>query len=641
MPRSSAERAAPLCAAALAAAAQAPVLWNDFKWDDFLHLYDRANLPLHAFLLKPHGGHLYLTRNALFAACRAAFGLDAGGFLALALAAHALNVALLASLLGRLTSRPWLGAGMALVWGASLVHRGTLGWISAHGHAWVGTGILWVLGDAVALRLRGAAPGARRVALWLAVLVAVATSFGVGLALAAGAVAWLWPFLGPAARRPRTLAALASLALAVPALWAATHWGFAALTGATAPPVLPARPLWAIGHAPEIARLLAQLLAWGTAALLLGPWLLKGVGELPVGPLAALALPQLVAVAAGVLVVAASGVALAVRADRGRRSPYLGFAALALGAYASLAIGRTGFVVLEDWPTEFLAIQPRYHYVGSLALTGLLALALARALSAFPAAGRRVLLASGTWALLLASPFATGRWWTSDRGGRMAREEFDALRARLEREIRSRPRNRSVLIPNGRFRSVGDALAHPEQFPGFAAVFAISWPEDWLDGRRVYFVERSASVVASARANPASRISGLLLSEEEAAARAPSGSGRGPRPRSSRRRGSGRRRGRPSRRPRTRRWGPGPRRPAAQPRRRRSIPARAASRARRPGRGLPSSAGCRTPSARRRRCGPPPTPRRSSAATPPRPARTRSPPPSPTRRRRRDRRPRP
>ena len=51
----------------------------------------------------------------------------------------------------------------------------------------------------------------------------------------------------------------------------------------------------------------------------------------------------------------------------------------------------------------------------------------------------------------------------------------------------------------------------PDHFPGLAALFVVLYPNNIVDGKRVYFLEESAEIVQNAKAHASARISELLV----------------------------------------------------------------------------------------------------------------------------------
>src|SRR5262245_33602099 len=132
-------RALALVAALVAVAASAPLLRVYFCTDDFEHLYRFANYgPTLAVLAAPHGGHLCLVRNPVFAFNYALFGMHAAWFFATVLVTHVANVLLLFAFVRRVTGSASLACFGAVMFAVSPANAGTLGWYSVYGHALAG-----------------------------------------------------------------------------------------------------------------------------------------------------------------------------------------------------------------------------------------------------------------------------------------------------------------------------------------------------------------------------------------------------------------------------------------------------------------------------------------------------------------------
>ena len=66
-----------------------------------------------------------------------------------------------------------------------------------------------------------------------------------------------------------------------------------------------------------------------------------------------------------------------------------------------------------------------------------------------------------------------------------------------------------MYIPNRPFRS-GWGIPHSNLFQGWAAIFIISYPENTVEGKRIYFVENDPLLRIHAAQLEGTRISGLL-----------------------------------------------------------------------------------------------------------------------------------
>jgi hypothetical protein len=102
------------------------------------------------------------------------------------------------------------------------------------------------------------------------------------------------------------------------------------------------------------------------------------------------------------------------------------------------------------------------------------------------------------------------------RGG----DQFAQSAAFLRQKIHQTPPGSPVFIDNRQYFNgkIFEVIwkKDPASFPGLAASFVILYPEDVVDGRPVYFVERDSTRLQAMRQRNGSRISGLILSPEEA-----------------------------------------------------------------------------------------------------------------------------
>jgi hypothetical protein len=102
------------------------------------------------------------------------------------------------------------------------------------------------------------------------------------------------------------------------------------------------------------------------------------------------------------------------------------------------------------------------------------------------------------------------------RGG----DQFAQSAAFLRQKIHQTPPGSPVFIDNRQYFNgkIFEVIwkKDPASFPGLAASFVILYPEDVVDGSPVYFVERDPTRLQAMRQRDGSRLSGLILSPEEA-----------------------------------------------------------------------------------------------------------------------------
>jgi len=482
-----------LPAIAVTALTYYPITHNYFFADDFLNLFKIVNDPLLQYLVTPNGGHLLLTRNAIFYLTFRLFGPSPEGFYWCAFLTHLVNVGLLYWLIRRMTSSALLASFGAASWGTSPLSQGSLGWYAVYGHVLVATALLIILLPAQRLAADGRSPSRRLQWGWYALALVAATSFGTGLA-----IALLLPFVlaillphwrGRSWRRPP----LVSLLVVLPALYVGLNLLYAHLADDN---LLARTPWLALFSDPAgIVGLWLKLICFGLTRLLLGFYFPSWAGA-----------PLWYVVAAAF---AAIAVLVARRAPPLIRRQLAACALLTLGCYAIIATARAVLVIAISprLVTELL----RYHYVAQLLLALLVCIVLARFGPLLPATAKLLLLI-GWYALTLLS---YARFAPAIDHHDTARAGTALAMATIQRSIVTAPGGQPIFIAN---RGFAQLPFDPAQFPGWAAVFTIFHPVNHtIDGRRIFFVEPAPEVLAAAKRGK--RTAPLLISPEQVKAK--------------------------------------------------------------------------------------------------------------------------
>jgi hypothetical protein len=236
------------------------------------------------------------------------------------------------------------------------------------------------------------------------------------------------------------------------------------------------------------------LVAYGINRLLAGPF--------PIDPF--IALPGTALVALAVLLVV-----WAMRSGTRAARRLLGAALLlTAGCYGSVAAGR---VYILGFGYERAISQLRYQYAGiaTLALAvAAVSMALATALPRL-AAWRASLLAT------LIAGWSIAFWFFP-----LPIDHHDEARADTMfaiawmRSLADRvPVGEDVYIINRHFRALSPFMFPLRDFPGWAGLFSIFFPDPYIDGRRAVFVEPDATVRAAHR--NARRLAGALMAPED------------------------------------------------------------------------------------------------------------------------------
>lgn len=477
-----------LVALVLAAIVYVPLTRNFFIADDFVHLYQIVNWPWQKFLLVMHGGHLYMTRNALFLLWYRLFGMWAAPYFWLVLITHLLNVFLLFRIIRELTDSAHLACLGAALWGMLPGHDGVLGWYSVYGHALAATFTLAVL-FAIVRVAGGHRSHVLAPLLWVMLLLAAATSFGVGIGAAvAMPVAAL--LLVPAAYgRLRIALVLGAFAVAMPFIYLSLRALSTQLYGGL-PSVVIGAHFWR-SH----VQATLELLAYGLFSIVVGVFqpLVDYPGALSNAIVALCVVGLAMALVSGSWTV------------RGR---ILACLAIAAAVYGVIATGRWMFT--KD---VAFASTARYHYLGTAALTVAICVALGEI-------GRRWRLSSpaktrvvAAWAVVtLLGYLAVGR---PIQHFDLARKEAGLVIGQIRRAAHTVRSGTNVYIENAVFRSVGLLYVdHKEQFPGWAGVFSIYFPDDVIAGRRVRFVESDIRIIELSLSGR--RTAGLMVPPQSA-----------------------------------------------------------------------------------------------------------------------------
>jgi len=483
-----------LAAVALAVIAFHPIIHNYFRYDDFFCLFRIVNDPPPRFVLEPTGGHLLVVRNAVFWLFFRLFGTRSEYYFAAVLLTHVLNVVLLFEIIRHLTGSARLACFGAALWGVSPVNEGALGWYAVYGHVLATTLALTAVWHVVR-RPAGAPPfGWGAATLWWLLLLGASASFGVGIGMALVFPAAVPLLAGRAGLRPAAWAILFAIPVSVVAAYVLGHAYQRGLYGQQG---LDASAIPAIASSwKPVGEMLLHLAGYGIASLLLG--LARLYGTYPAAP-ASIA----VAMFAG-----AVGFVLAA-GEAAQRRRLLACALMVIGTYGVVALGRGPlYIILASVSADRAAAVPRYHYLGPAPISVMLCLALAW-IAARPAARRlpgRTLLA--IW-IAAAAPAAWANSGTIDPHTD-ARLETERVVNAMRAEIAAAPRGQAVSIKNVSFAATGFLImADGRGFPGWVAVFEIFFPENVVDGRRVFFVTDDPAV--EAEATPGSRMASLLV----------------------------------------------------------------------------------------------------------------------------------
>jgi hypothetical protein len=493
------------------------VLSYDFRLDDILHFYDAANAGFLELVFTPNAGHNYLLRNTILYLFFRLFGLDPVPYFGMMLLSHALNSFMLFRLLTSLTGRPLLAAFCSTLWGMSPVNNGALGWFSAFGHIHAGLFLLWFLSELVLVRRTAITPSGFTVACWYLLAFCMATSFAIGLALCVVLPAVAWLLLSEHPDRSRIARLLSPLALLVLALYFLSNHIHESLSGR--PAAFPYLEALKPDHWLIMLRFAANLCSYGFCSLVLGPFFAFGENGIVLGPLRDFGAAELLVFAYAMALSFLAWLAWSTRRSSvSRRGIVLALLILSITSYAVISVGRAWFVdafcIRDPYTVESCATVMRYHYVAPLMLAALIGVALDEAGIGRSWPFRRGLFLLAIWTATMVYPCYRSASALYQETGMAFRQEYRQVLGKIQDEIDRAKTGAAVYVENRALRSVPlfGFFGKPAALPGWAALFAITYPDNTVDGRKVYFVESDPEVLRMARSRPRTYISRLIVS---------------------------------------------------------------------------------------------------------------------------------
>jgi hypothetical protein len=451
-----------------------PIARNYFREDDFVNLYFLENYGLGRFLITVWADHALVTRNAIWWLVHLFAGVRPEPYFVLAFVTHLVAVGAVLTAFRKLSGSRAAACAMAVLWGTDPVHQEAIGWFSVYGELVATIIVAWILGKLAEVR-DGRPAGVGTLSGCGALVLVVATSFGVGLGVALG-LPVVAALLLPGARG-RTRVVLLFCAMTVAAFL--LYWGLIDLSWRLFGP-FPHLPITAALRVPRaLLKLFALLAGNGIVSLLAGPFVRHVV-----------AAPSAWWTIVGVWV-ATVAVAL-VCASTSERRVILAGVALAAACYVAFAGGRAPYYA-QGIPFEQ---EARYQYTATVGLALATTAVLTWAGARVRLAARSVTGAVLAFAVLLVVGVIRFRPPINDHG--RERHETEAVIAAIRAEIASAPRGADAYLENRPFMAVGPVIATAgmPSFPGWAAVFAIFFPDDTVDSRRVHFVSDAPIVQA-------------------------------------------------------------------------------------------------------------------------------------------------
>lgn len=461
-----------------------PITRNYFREDDFVNLYFIHNYSLQRFLITVWAGHALVVRNIIWWILHAFVGVRPEPYFNLAFLTHLAAVGVLFEAFRRLSRDAIAACVTACLWGTAAVHQEAIGWFSVYGQLLAVVVLAWMLLRLADVR-SGGAFGARSVVVCGVLVLVVATSFGVGLGIAFGLPVIVAVLLPPSPNRRRVIAAFAVIAVLALLLYSSLIRLSWALYG----PFPYLSIFAAFGYPTALVKFFALLAANGIVALHAGPF---------TGYFAELGKAWWVLISVWIALV----LTISIRVPISDRRVIGAGLLLAAACYAAIAMGRAPFFAKGIGFER----EARYQYAATVgfALVDVVIVAWAGARVRLPAVFQlATAVAVGAVLAICERRFAPP---INDHTNE--RRETESVIATIHSLVANSPPGSDVYIENKRFFAVGPVIgtAGMPLFPGWAAVFATFFPDDTVDGRRVYFISDPAIVRAGKQGRRSERL---------------------------------------------------------------------------------------------------------------------------------------
>lgn len=499
---------------ALVALLNIQLLWTAFfHEDDFFHFYQIASWRPLDFIFFSIGGHLYIFRNFVLFILFKLFGLNATAFFSVILITHLGNACLLYKIIHLITGKTMLAAAGAIMWGICPANYETMAWCSAHGHILVIFFFLLFLHNLLKLEKGKISFSSGITIRWSVYILLMACSYGNGVILAFLAPVIIVIILWKNENKWRIAASLLPVLALLFFLLVFNDSIYSFFSG-EAPLYIQDRVVKnALNHKKNILELFAWLYAnsiyWVTLPYAIPATCVAMLKYSMLFNRCAYLFPQVLVV--GMITV--GFFVLLVRASNEKLRYYAAFCLLAVGLLGVIAYGRASMV--GGFPMHWAALTLRWYYAILVVVTLIMALLAAQALDLYPKFSK-VLAAHVFMAvivtLFLYHNYSTVVFYNLNKPASINAKKiyYDTVRE-IEKTVRASPHGSNVYIDNKMKQRI-DMIFRDKDFPGKAAVFAITYPTNMLEGRRVYFVENDCLLAQKYLAKKDWRISTLIVS---------------------------------------------------------------------------------------------------------------------------------
>ena len=480
---------------------------SSFFWrDDFLHFYQIANWNPLEFIFFPYGGHVFIFKHTIFYSMFKLFGVNSVVYFTTVLLTHLGCAYLLFKIIHLLTGKPSLAAAGTMIWGICPVNYGTMNIYCTYGQVLVGFFFLLFLYDLLRIEKRNLFFSLGIAVRWSIYLILMATSFGTGLAIGCLVPLIIVIILWKTDKKWEMAAAMLPVIAVILVLFIFKDSIYHYFSGEVYHSTFFA-PGVALRYCEVILEMFFRMCAFGIYTMAAFPVFIMTYSPSWTPPYPMLAFFISIFVVILFLV--------AFFHSRNHKRHYLVLSIMFLGLIGLTAYGRTLAYQAFGISVSSASMTFRYYYVLFIPIVLILSLMVKELLDSYPKISTVVVafifisIATSIYpSMNLAKVIDPMQHYYAPKERKLYYETI----ADIKKTIRSYPAGNSVFINNKMNDQISIFLPSDTDFPGKAAIFAIRYPNNTVEGRRVYFVENDCRVAQENLGKKNWRISSLMVS---------------------------------------------------------------------------------------------------------------------------------
>lgn len=489
-----AEKWAPLLSLAAVLIVNARLLATFFYGEDFLNFYHIASVsnPLE-YIFSSMGYHLYIFRNIIFYGMFKLFGVNSIVFFSVVLLTHLCCAFILYKILHLLTGKASLAAAGATIWGICPVNYGTLAWYTVYGHLLVGFFFLLFLYDLFRIAKGKLSFSTGMAIRWSIYLFASAASLVTGLAIACLSPVAIVMILWENDKKWKIAASMLPVIACLLLLFIFKDAIYYYFSGS-----MPNSNLVALSSAVSLHKIILEMfirtIAYSIYCMASFPLLFV--------------FPPTVYPAAAIFIsipVVILFIGLFFRSREYKRH-YAVFCMFFLGLIGMIAYGRAPSNYYLHVPMIKAALSLRYYYIILMIVMIILSLMADQLTGISPKISKVVgtLIFMAIVMAVYPSTHLAKKMDYRNESETWRKMYFNTV-ADIEKTVRACPEGSSVFIDNTLDGKI-------PILPGKAAIFVIKYPNNTLEGRKIYFVEKNCRLADKLINQKKWSISSLIVS---------------------------------------------------------------------------------------------------------------------------------